>query len=103
MTELNQHPANVAYRIEQEIDAKIEVSEMTEREKFLALVKVHNSKVKQWVKKENCQHEKTYPTMRGIFCRDCHEILEPRNSFEERQVSRLNYKGNGYVNYQFRP
>lgn len=103
---LDEHPVDEAQRIEREIDAVLAPmveNNKTEREKFIDAVAEHNSKVKQWVKKENCQHEKTYAVISGIFCRDCHETIEPRNDFEKRLVSRLNYKGNGYVNYQFRP
>lgn len=92
---------------EKSIDAILDVpvveNTKTEREKFLELVAAHNAKVTKWTKKDNCQHEKTYAVIKGIFCRDCHETIEPRNDFEKRLVSRLNYKGNWYVNYQFRP
>ncbi len=49
-----------------------------------------------------CNHKKETGTQTGILCNDCGRVREPKSDFEKRLVSRYNYKGNGYVNYQMR-
>ena len=54
---------------------------------------------KPFTPKANCQHEKEYATINGMFCRDCHQTREAVTDFEKRLVSKLTPRNNGYVNY----
>lgn len=103
--ECYRNPVTEAQQIERAIDATLHAEDLGTRNDvsaFVTLAEKHNAKI-QAAKKVNpadCEHKREYPTYKGYRCSACNQVREAGNDFERHQVSRLNYKGNGYVNYK---
>jgi len=89
--------------VEQATEAEPE-KEANGLEGLESLFTEHNEKIKGLpIYKNNpatCEHKKETGMSRGMQCRGCGRIREPKDWFEKQLVARYNPRGRGYVHYR---